>query len=718
MNAQHLNEFRDLKFMPVTAQKRPIVKNWQHSTAIHDLSNCEGVGLVCGALSGGLEVIDVDQKYSLDGKLYDNYKRLIHAADDSLLAKLFVQSTKGGGYHMVYRCQTISGNLKLANRPTTADERKDTYNQTYKTELSNGSDDATAKAKAKKASDNDKVRVLLETRGEGGYIMCHPSAGYEVINLDFYGINEITVEQRDILHACARQLNEVFDEVEVPKAQIPKVKGEGKSPFDDYNERGDIVQLLVDHGWKFVRNRGNKIHFQRPGQTSAETSGNYDTSNGWFSVFSTSTEFEPNHGYRPYAVFAVLECDKDFSAASKKLYEMGYGDRTEKKEKEKAPSTRVIQSRVNPDDNDLSFLATPEDYDGYLQQVRDGTLPLGLTTGSQLLDEYFLLKEGNMVMTVGHDNSGKTVWIWWLLLIAAMYHKWEGVIYSSENSTGGFMRKMMQFYWGKPLRGHNAQTHSEMAEAKAFIEKHFRIIKADEQLYNYKDILNLNKKIRALYPNTKYGLIDPYNSLKIDLSGFSKLSTHEYHYEALSELKAYGTATKYGWFINNHPVTEALRKVDSEGYPAPPHKADTEGGGKAAFKADEFLTIHRKAQHPIDWNVAEIYVRKVKDYDTGGKQTPLDEPVKFRMNKNQCSYAEVRTDGLPPIDPIQRWHQTRTATCEEEKHWADRKDFQTFEQFKANHLPPEPKKEEDWRKHPLDGYEPDDEEQEILRTMF
>ena len=148
-------------------------------------------------------------------------------------------------------------------------------------------------------------------------------------------------------------------------------------------------------------------------------------------------------------------------------------------------------------------------------------------------------------MSNGHDNTGKSVWTWWLLLLAAMYHGWRGVIFSSENTLGAFMRKMIQFYWGKPLRGNFAMTESEYQTAKQFIEKHFSLIKAQEDLYNYKDIINMVKKART-QSKYDYGMIDPYNSLKIDLSGFSKLSTHEYHYEALSEIKSYGQQTIVG----------------------------------------------------------------------------------------------------------------------------------------------------------------------------
>ena len=127
MNANHLHDIEGLQFMPIKKTKVPIIKGWQTSMAKHDMSDCEAVGLVCGGLSGGLEVIDCDEKYSLDGKLFETYKRFVHEADPSLLKKLVVQKTKNGGYHLIYRCSKIEGNLKLANRPTTPEEKLKTY---------------------------------------------------------------------------------------------------------------------------------------------------------------------------------------------------------------------------------------------------------------------------------------------------------------------------------------------------------------------------------------------------------------------------------------------------------------------------------------------------------------------------------------------------------------------------------------------------------------
>jgi len=656
-NFNDLNQIEGLQFIPVNEKKVPTVKNWQTTKTKYDLSKSYGVGLVCGDISGNLEALDFDCKYDLTGKLFNDYKRIVNSYDKDLLNKMVVQKTKNGGYHFLYRCKKVEGNLKLANRETTYEEKKKTYDDTLKFELLNSKSQEDALKIAEKASNSDKVRVLIESRGIGGQIVCYPTNGYKLIFGDYYSIQEITPEERDSLFAIARQFNSVFDEVVIPKsAKISKTNG--LSTFDDYNERADVVSLLQNHGWKVISQKGNKTHMLRPGQSSAQTSGNYDHDKKWFSVFTTSTEFEPQKGYLPYAVYATLECNKDYSLAASKLFQLGFGERKEvEKPKKDYQSTRVIQSRVDVEDEDLSFLATPKDYDDYLQQVIDGTLKIGLTTGSPALDEHFLFKENSFVNINGIDNVGKSVFVWWMLLVASMYHGWKGIIFSSENTLGAFMRKMIQFYWGKSLTGKYPMNPLEYKIAKEFIEKHFILIKAQEDLFNYKDIINMVKKARKKYPDLKYGLIDPYNSLKIDLSGFSKLNTHEFHYEALSELKSYGQQSSFGWFVNHHAVTAAARAKDGEKkYPLAPNKADTEGGQKVANKADDFLTIHRITSHPTEWMVTEVHVRKIKDTETGGRPTSMDCPVKFEMYRNGCGFIERLEQGGQPVDPINSWH--------------------------------------------------------------
>lgn len=639
-------EIDGLQFVPLQANKKPIPLGWTTTATKYDYSKAQGIGLVCGRLSGNVEAIDIDQKYSLDGKLATDYSNLIKAADPDLLNNLVIQKTPSGGFHFIYRCEKVDGNLKLANRYTSEKEKLATYEKTYRDciEVKEMVPDEANKI-ASNARDTDTVRVLLETRGEGGQIACVPTPGYSLIRGKFSEIKTITVEQKELLFSTARQFNEVF-EVYVPKEKKVRVTT-GLSPCDDYNERGDVVELLLNHGWKVAGQKGSKTLLLRPGDTKASHSGNYDSDKNWFSVFTTSTQFSPEKAYLPYMVFAILECGGDVSEATRKLYALDYGER-----REKANEIRnEVNTRIDVLDDDFSFLATKKDYDDFLLRLRNGTFELGKTTGFPCLDDYFRFKNQTLVTVNGHDNVGKSTFIWYMSLLSNLLHGWKWIIFSSENSVGTVMRKLIEFYWCEHI---TKITEPNFLLAKKHIEANFKIILSDDSLYNYADILTMTKKLLA---KEKYHalLIDPYNSLKTDLKANSKITSHDYHYEVLSEMQLFKKKNDISIYINCHAVTNALREKNSSGYAKAPGKADTEGGGKFANKTDDFITLHRVVDDPDNFMYTEFHVRKIKEIETGGSITNKKDLVRVRAVKGLVGFESVDEIGNT-YNPILKFH--------------------------------------------------------------
>lgn len=267
------------------------------ATFISHLSHpkAEGIAIVCGSVSGGLEVVDVDLKYDLTGELWNKLKEAITQA--GLYDKLKIAKTKSGGYHLYYKCEVIEGNQKLAMRPPTDEE--------------------------KKANPTTKHVVLIETRGEAGYVVAPPAAGYEWVTGK---VTILSIDEREQLLSICRSFNEFFEQA-VTHTPREYTKTYGLSPFEDYNKRGDVVALLQKHGWTVVRETNEKVIFKRPGTTDSKSSGDYNKQSNWFSVFTTNSCFEPNKAYQPYAVYAMLECGFDFKKAAQKLLDEGYGEK-------------------------------------------------------------------------------------------------------------------------------------------------------------------------------------------------------------------------------------------------------------------------------------------------------------------------------------------------------------------------------------------------------
>ena len=246
-----------------------------------------GIGVVCGAVSGNLECLDFDR--------HSAYDEFIKRARETGLAELVDRIEAGylertpKGRHWLWRCSEISGNTKLAN--------------------------------------NEDQEVLIETRGEGGYVIVAPSSGsihpsgkpYELLSGSIDTIPAITPEERGLLFDLARS----FDFV-ARRADLRPPEAESR-PGDQYNVETAWSDLLVPAGWREMGARDGVTSWQRPGKTigiSATT--NYGGAD-LFHVFTSSTDFAPDTSYSKFAAYTLLHHQGDYSAAAAALRADGFG---------------------------------------------------------------------------------------------------------------------------------------------------------------------------------------------------------------------------------------------------------------------------------------------------------------------------------------------------------------------------------------------------------
>jgi len=129
--------------------------------------------LVCGAVSGHLEMIDFDNWDGGGGEAFEAWRDAVEAAAPGLLERLVVETTPSGGRHAVYRCETpVSGNTKLAQRRIVVGSGVDA-----------GEPVVIGRKEYVPRRDGDGGWVvtvtIIETRGEGGLFLCAPSEGYQ-----------------------------------------------------------------------------------------------------------------------------------------------------------------------------------------------------------------------------------------------------------------------------------------------------------------------------------------------------------------------------------------------------------------------------------------------------------------------------------------------------------------------------------------------------------
>jgi len=272
----------------------------------------EGIGFICGKVSGGLTCFEFDDC----GSVYEAFKRLAHEVGlGKLVEKIEAgcsELTPSSGMHLYYRCANVRGNTKLARRPKRPDEMK---------------------------HPNDKVQVLIETRGEGGYVVAAPSSGkvhpsgrpYELLRGGISTIATITPEEQDALWELARS----FDQMPLKDQAATvyqtgtgtKERSEGERPGDAFIRTATWENTgLYQHGWTRVYSHGGTTYLRRPGKRDGVSASINHNGSDLFYCFSTSTEFEAERGYNKFSVYAILNHGGDFAAAAAELGKRGYGE--------------------------------------------------------------------------------------------------------------------------------------------------------------------------------------------------------------------------------------------------------------------------------------------------------------------------------------------------------------------------------------------------------
>lgn len=257
----------------------------------------------------------------------------------------------------------------------------------------------------------------------------------------------------------------------------------------------------------------------------------------------------------------------------------------------------------------------------YLQSYHEGKISLGKDTGLIRLDNSIRFKPSQLTIINGLDNVGKTIWMLWYFLTLSVKHDLKWIIWSGENKSGQLVRQLIQFLTGKKL---NQIPIADIFRYQTDIEKWFTFVD-NSKFYKLEDLLKIFES------NDVAGcLIDPF-------TGLNREFTHAGNYDFLNKCRDFCNRTNKSLYVNTHVVSEAARRVYSDthelaGYPFPPSKSQSEGGQPFGNRTDDFITIHRLVGHPMKNYLTLVYIRKIKDTETGGMVTPIDAPLEFDFN--------------------------------------------------------------------------------------
>ena len=275
-----------LNVLPASkSQKRPLCKWREYTTDRPDFDRVfsesttfDALAVVCGQTSGGLEVIDFDQK----GTLFQAFKDKVGDA----LEGCVVESTQSGGLHVAYKTPAPGRNVKLANTES---------------------------------------GCAIETRGEGGICIISPTNGYDLRSGSWVSLPTISKGQREFLIESARSLDQIKSEEERVStvsrlSSSTLARGDDRESVADYLRKSDDWRrALLRAGWTFIREDAKNEYWARPDQPVAgKTGGCYSKEEGYFHVFSSNAApLEVDKTYSPLQLIAALEHHGDLSEASR-----------------------------------------------------------------------------------------------------------------------------------------------------------------------------------------------------------------------------------------------------------------------------------------------------------------------------------------------------------------------------------------------------------------
>lgn len=297
------------------------------------------VAMVCGSVSGNLEVIDFDVKYKpgIDAVVLTAMVELY----PDIMAKMRVHKTRSGGTHLIYRIEghEVPGSAHLAERPATQEEL----------------DADTSKNKR-------KSRCFIETRGTGGLATAPPSMGYSIRkNIP---VQTITWEERCTIVEFCKAYNEFYPEEKPWTPSKTEANYYDENPFEHYNRTVDPVALLTEYGWTYVRSHGKYFWFTRPGGRKGDVHAGYNTETCTYRIWGTKADLDSERSYTPSTVLAHYLFADDKSRTYAYLVERGYGRIKPQLERQMA-RRRATQGQPMPTN------ASPDAVEAYNQLLQE-----------------------------------------------------------------------------------------------------------------------------------------------------------------------------------------------------------------------------------------------------------------------------------------------------------------------------------------------------------
>lgn len=235
------------------------------------LPDC-GLGLICGRVSEGLEVMDFESE-----EAFDAWLSKLSEPESSLVQDMPLVRTSSNGRHLYFR---------------TADPSKSQVLATCRPDLTtkNGG-------------------LIIETRGERSYVACPPTRGYAFLRGCPWSTPEISIADRERLYMKARSL---CGKVEPSKTFRPaqmqlRKRGQSLNRWLKF-ECVPWESILEEAGFVYCNSSGGHHYWTRPGKCAGvSATSTYGRDYNRFYCFSTSVE-----EITPFRLYSKLDFIADW----------------------------------------------------------------------------------------------------------------------------------------------------------------------------------------------------------------------------------------------------------------------------------------------------------------------------------------------------------------------------------------------------------------------
>jgi hypothetical protein len=364
----------------------------------------QGIGVITGAASGGLEALEIEGRAwelgvlsQVEALLHDSgYGELWNTLMDG-----YCERSPSGGYHWLY---------KISDKPVPG-------NEVFARTLVESTDENTGEI-------TTQWKPLAETRGEGGFMITAPSGGTThpsglSYQLEFGGIETIptiTWEQREIIASAFRLMDErPAAESETTYTPSHTHQGDTLRAGDAYDAQTSWDDLLPAYGWTRGTTRADgTTEWARPHKPLADgiSATTNHTGGGRFPhdrlyVYSTSAGLPTGKFLTKFQVKTLMDFGGDYSACAKQLRADGYGNSAPALNQFSAlPALSMSITSAEPDsDAEAVDSWIPIDWD----MVMTGNDEPKQTTILMRTDGVALLYPNSINQIFGESESGKSL---------------------------------------------------------------------------------------------------------------------------------------------------------------------------------------------------------------------------------------------------------------------------------------------------------------------